>query len=38
MNLNEWDGMFFDAVIANEIMDRILHHAHVVHYQENHID
>ena len=30
MNFNEWDGVFFDAVVANAIMDRILHHAHVI--------
>lgn len=27
---NEWDGIFFDAVVANAIMDRVLHHAHVI--------
>ncbi len=30
MNFNEWDGIFFDAVVANAIMDRVLHHARVV--------
>lgn len=30
MNFNEWDGIFYDAVAANAIMDRVLHHAHVV--------
>ena len=30
MNFNEWDGIFFDAVVANAIMDRVLHHAHLV--------
>lgn len=30
MNFNEWDGVFYDAVVANAIMDRILHHAHVI--------
>ena len=29
-NFNEWDGVFYDAVVANAIMDRILHHAHVI--------
>lgn len=29
MNFNEWDGIFFDAVVANAILDRVLHHAHV---------
>lgn len=24
------NGIFYDAVVANAIMDRILHHAHVV--------
>ena len=27
---NEWDGIFFGAVVANAIMDRVLHHAHVI--------
>lgn len=30
INFNEWDDVFYDAVIANAILDRILHHAHVV--------
>ena len=30
MNFNEWDRIFYDAVVANAIMDRVLHHAHVV--------
>lgn len=30
MNFNEWDCVFYDAVAANAIMDRVLHHAHVV--------
>ena len=30
MNFNEWDGVFYDAIVANVIMDRILHHAHVI--------
>lgn len=30
MNFNEWDGIFFDAVVANAILDRVLHHAHVI--------
>lgn len=30
MNFNEWDGVFYDAVVAGAIMDRVLHHAHVV--------
>lgn len=27
MNFNEWDGIFYDAVVANAIMDRVLHHS-----------
>lgn len=30
MNFNEWDGIFFDAVVANAILDRVLHHSHVM--------
>ena len=30
INFNEWDDVFYDAVIANAILDRILHHAHVI--------
>ena len=30
MNFNEWDGVFYDAVVANAIMDRVLHHSHVI--------
>jgi DNA replication protein DnaC len=30
INFNEWDEIFYDPVIANAILDRILHHAHVV--------
>lgn len=30
MNFNEWDGVFYDAVVASAILDRALHHAHVV--------
>ncbi len=30
INFNNWDDVFFDPVIANAILDRILHHAHVV--------
>ena len=29
MNFNEWDGVFYDAVVANAIMDRVLHNSHV---------
>lgn len=30
INFNSWDEIFYDAVIANAILDRILHHAHVI--------
>lgn len=30
INFNNWDDVFFDPIIANAILDRILHHAHVV--------
>lgn len=30
MNFNDWDGIFFDAVVANAILDRVLHHSHVI--------
>jgi len=30
INFNNWDEVFYDAVIASAILDRILHHAHVV--------
>ena len=30
INFNNWDEIFYDAIIANAILDRILHHAHVV--------
>ncbi|WP_442855744.1 ATP-binding protein [Anaerostipes sp. 494a] len=30
MNFNEWDGIFYDAVVTNAIMDRISHHSHVI--------
>ena len=30
INFNSWDEIFFDPIIANAILDRILHHAHVV--------
>ncbi len=44
MNFNEWDGVFYDAVVANAIVDRALHHAHVVpisgksYRLKNHLD
>lgn len=30
INFNSWDEVFYDPVIANAILDRILHHAHVI--------
>ncbi|MPW27373.1 AAA family ATPase [Alkalibaculum sp. M08DMB] len=30
INFNNWDEIFYDAVIANAILDRVLHHAHVI--------
>jgi len=30
INFSEWDGVFGDAVIANAILDRLLHHAKIV--------
>lgn len=30
INFNNWDEIFYDAVIASAILDRVLHHAHVV--------
>ena len=31
INFNNWDEVFMDPVIANAILDRVLHHAHVTH-------
>ncbi|NFF31293.1 transposase, partial [Clostridium botulinum] len=30
INFNAWDDIFYDPIIANAILDRVLHHAHVV--------
>lgn len=30
INFSEWDSIFYDAVVANAILDRILHHSHVI--------
>lgn len=30
IHFSEWDDVFCDAVMANAILDRILHHAHVI--------
>ncbi|AEB75957.1 IstB domain protein ATP-binding protein [Clostridium botulinum BKT015925] len=30
INFNAWDDIFYDPIIANAILDRVLHHAHVI--------
>lgn len=30
INFNSWDDIFYNPVIANAILNRILHHAHIV--------
>ncbi|WP_330375412.1 ATP-binding protein [Inediibacterium massiliense] len=30
INFNNWDEVFYDAIVANAILDRILHHAHII--------
>ena len=30
INFSEWDSVFYDAVVANAILDRVLHHSHVI--------
>jgi len=30
INFSSWDDIFFDPIIANAILDRLLHHAHVL--------
>ena len=30
INFNEWDSVFYDAVVANAILDRVLHHSKVI--------
>ena len=30
INFSEWDGIFREPIIANAILDRVLHHAHVI--------
>lgn len=30
VNFNTWDEIFYDAVVANAILDRVLHHSHVI--------
>lgn len=35
INFNDWDDIFCDPIIANAILDRVLHHAHVVSINGN---
>ena len=35
INFNSWDDIFYDPIIANAILDRILHNAHVVSISGN---
>lgn len=30
ISFDKWDKVFYDAVVANAILDRILHHCHVI--------
>ena len=30
INFSEWDSIFYDAVVANAILDRVLHHSKVI--------
>ena len=30
INFSDWDSVFYDAIVANAILDRVLHHAHVI--------
>ena len=30
INFSSWDSVFYDAVVANAIPDRVLHHSHVI--------
>ena len=30
INFSNWDSVFYDAVVANAILDRVLHHSHVI--------
>lgn len=35
INFSEWDEIFYDPIIANAILDRVLHHSHVVSINGN---
>ena len=30
INFNDWDSIFNDAIVANAILDRVLHHSKVI--------
>lgn len=30
INFGDWDSVFYDAVVADAILNRVLHHSHVV--------
>ena len=30
ISFDQWNRIFYDAVVANAILDRILHHSHVI--------
>jgi DNA replication protein len=30
INFGDWESIFYDSVVANAILDRVLHHATVV--------
>jgi insertion sequence IS232 putative ATP-binding protein len=30
INFSDWDSVFYDAVVANAILDRVLHHSNVL--------
>ena len=30
INFGDWDKVFYDAVVADAILNRVLHHSHVV--------
>lgn len=30
INFNDWDSVFYDAIVADAILNRILHHSHII--------
>ena len=30
INFSDWDSVFYDAVVANAILDQVLHHSKVI--------